>query len=49
MSLGKPTEMTLRDLLVEELKRKGVGTFAVLYNKENQNKWVKIFHLKKEY
>jgi len=24
MSLGKPTEMTLRDLLVEELKRKGV-------------------------
>ena len=24
MSLGKPTEMTLRDLLVEELKRRGV-------------------------
>jgi len=25
MSLGKPTEMTLRDLLVEELKRRGVA------------------------
>jgi hypothetical protein len=24
MGLGKPTEMTLRDLLVEELKRRGV-------------------------
>lgn len=24
MSLGKPTEMTLRDLLIEELKRRGV-------------------------
>jgi len=24
MSLGKPTEMTLRDLLIEELKSRGV-------------------------
>lgn len=24
MGLGRPTEMTLRDLLVEELKRSGV-------------------------
>jgi hypothetical protein len=24
MSLGKPTEMTLRDLLIEQLKRRGV-------------------------
>jgi hypothetical protein len=25
MDLGKPTEMTLRDLLIEELKCRGVG------------------------